>query len=62
MAIERLNDEIEKVTLKLNASWKTRKKLVAMEAFKNSRVTIVDDDPLVCEALTEMIRFWGLRA
>ncbi len=27
MAIERLNDEIEKVTLKLNASWKTKKKI-----------------------------------
>jgi FixJ family two-component response regulator len=33
-----------------------------MEAFKNSRVTIVDDDQLVCETLTETIRSWGLCA
>jgi FixJ family two-component response regulator len=33
-----------------------------MEAFRNSRVTIVDDDPLVCENLTEVIRSWGLSA
>ncbi len=33
-----------------------------MEAFKNSRITIVDDDPLVCETLTEMIQSRGLRA
>src|SRR5208337_2263863 len=34
----------------------------AMEAFKNSRITIVDDDLLVCETLTEMIQSWGLCA
>jgi len=34
----------------------------AMEAFKNSRVTIVDDDLLVCENLAEMIGSWGLSA
>jgi FixJ family two-component response regulator len=33
-----------------------------MEAFKNSRATIVDDDQLVCETLAETIRGWGLRA
>ncbi len=33
-----------------------------MEAFRNSRVTIVDDDELVCETLAETIRNWGLRA
>ena len=33
-----------------------------MEAFKNSRVTIVDDDLLVCENLAEMIGSWGLSA
>ena len=33
-----------------------------MEAFKNSRVAIVDDDPLVCETLAELIQSWGLRA
>jgi FixJ family two-component response regulator len=33
-----------------------------MEEFKNSKVIIVDDDPLVGETLTEMIRSWGLGA
>ncbi len=33
-----------------------------MEVFKNSRATIVDDDELVCETLTETIRSWGLSA
>ena len=33
-----------------------------MEAFKNSRATIVDDDELVCETLCETIRSWGLSA
>ena len=33
-----------------------------MEAFKKSRVAIVDDDPLVCETLAELIQSWGLRA
>ncbi len=33
-----------------------------MEAFKNSRVTILDDDPLICENLTEVIHSWGLIA
>ena len=37
-------------------------KVDVMEAFRNSKVTIVDDDPLVCENLTEMIRSWGLSA
>ena len=30
------------------------------EAFRNSRVTILDDDQIVCESLTEVIRSWGL--
>ena len=33
-----------------------------MEAFKNSRATIVDDDQLICDTLTETIRGWGLCA
>jgi FixJ family two-component response regulator len=33
-----------------------------MEAFKNARVTILDDDPLICENLTEVIHSWGLGA
>jgi len=33
-----------------------------LEAFEDSRVTIVDDDHLVCETLTETIRSWGLCA
>ena len=31
-----------------------------MELFKNSRVTVVDDDRVVYENLTEIIRSWGL--
>ncbi len=37
-------------------------KVNGMEAFKNSRATVVDDDELVCETLTETIRSWGLSA
>ncbi len=37
-------------------------KVDVMEAFKNSRATIVDDDHLICETLTEIIRSWGLFA
>lgn len=37
-------------------------KVDVMEAFRNSRVTIVDDDQQVCENLTEIIQGWGLRA
>ncbi len=33
-----------------------------MEAFKNSRITIVDDDLFIGETLSEIIRNWGLRA
>ena len=33
-----------------------------MELFKNSKVTVVDDDQVVCENLTEIIRSWGLCA
>ncbi|MGC8490968.1 MAG: response regulator transcription factor [Syntrophobacteraceae bacterium] len=33
-----------------------------LEAFKNSRVMVVDDDQLVCETLTEVIQSWGLNA
>ena len=33
-----------------------------MEAFKDSRITIVDDDLLVCDTLTEMIQSRGLHA
>ncbi len=33
-----------------------------MEAFKDSRITIVDDDLLVCDTLTEMIQSRGLNA
>lgn len=33
-----------------------------LEAFKNSRVMVVDDDQLVCETLTEVIQGWGLHA
>lgn len=33
-----------------------------LEAFKNSSVMVVDDDQLICETLTEVIRGWGLYA
>ena len=32
------------------------------EAFRNSRVIVVDDDQLICETLTELIQSWGLDA
>jgi len=35
-------------------------KVDAMEAFKNSRITVLDDDQLICESLTEIIESWGL--
>jgi len=31
-----------------------------MEPFRNSRVTVVDDDQVVCKNLTEIIQSWGL--
>jgi FixJ family two-component response regulator len=34
----------------------------AMEAFKDSRITVVDHDRLVCETLTGIIQSWGLSA
>ncbi len=37
-------------------------KVDGMEAFKNSRVMVVDDDQLICENLTEVIQSWGLEA
>lgn len=33
-----------------------------LEAFRNSRVIVVDDDQLICENLTEVIEAWGLDA
>ena len=33
-----------------------------IEAFRNSRVIVVDDDQLICETLTEMIQGWGFGA
>ena len=33
-----------------------------MEAFRDFRVTVLDDDQLICETLTELIRNWGLSA
>jgi FixJ family two-component response regulator len=34
----------------------------AMEAFKNFRVTVVDDDPIICETLVDILQSWGLHA
>ncbi len=36
-------------------------KVRVMEAFRNFKVTVLDDDQLVCESLTEIIQNWGLR-
>ena len=33
-----------------------------MEAFRNSKVMILDDDPMICQSLTDMISSWGLSA
>ncbi|MGO9312198.1 MAG: response regulator [Syntrophobacteraceae bacterium] len=33
-----------------------------VEAFRNFRVTVLDDDQFICETLTELIRNWGLCA
>ncbi len=33
-----------------------------MEAFKNFRVTVVDDDLMVCESLADILQSWGLHA
>ncbi len=57
-----LNDEIEQVTREAIRFKRSKSDVNAMEAFKNSRVTIVDDDRLVCETLSETIQSWGLSA
>ena len=59
---EQLNDEIELVTHEAMRLKGPKRDVDAMEAFKNSRITIVDHDLLVCETLTELIRNWGLCA
>jgi FixJ family two-component response regulator len=59
---EQLNDEIEVVIREAMRLRRPKKDVDAMEAFKNCRITIVDDDLTVCETLTEVIRSWGLRA
>ncbi len=62
MLKELLNDEIEQVTCEAIRLRDSKSDVDAMEAFKNYRVTIVDDDELVCETLTATIRSWGLSA
>jgi len=57
-----LNDEIEQVTRQPICLKRSKSDVKAMEAFKNSRVTIVDDDQLVCEILAETLQGWGLSA
>jgi len=59
---EQLNDEIELVTHEAMRLKGPKKDVDTMEAFKNSRIIIVDDDLLVCETLTELVRNWGLCA
>jgi len=36
-------------------------KVDVMEGFSNYRVTVVDDDQLVCDSLAEILQGWGLR-
>ena len=62
MPKELLNDEIEQVKREATGLRSSKSDVNAMEAFKNSRATIVDDDQLVCKTLTETIRSWGLSA
>ncbi len=62
MPKELLNDEIEQVTSEPTSLRRSTYGVNAMEAFKNARATIVDDDQLVCETFTETIRSWGLSA
>jgi len=59
---ELLNDEIEQVRSEPIRVGGSKSDVNAMEAFKNFRATIVDDDQLVCETLTETIQSWGLSA
>jgi len=60
MPKELINDEIEQVTREAIGLGRSKSDVNAMEAFKNSRATILDDDQLVCETLTETFRSWGL--
>jgi len=58
---EQLNGEIGQVTQVMPLK-RPKNDMDAMDAFKNSRITIVDDDLLICETLTEVISNWGLCA
>ncbi|MFZ0944279.1 MAG: response regulator [Syntrophobacteraceae bacterium] len=62
MPKELLNDEIAQVTREPISLRGSKSDVNAMEAFRNCRATIVDDDQLVCETLTETLRSWGLSA
>lgn len=59
---EQLNDGIKQITQETMRFSRATRDVDAMETFKNSRIVIVDDDLLVCETLTELIRNWGLCA
>ena len=48
MTKEQFNDEIERGTREVMSLRRPKRDVDAMEAFKNSRITIVDHDMLVC--------------
>ncbi len=62
MAKEQFNDAIKRVTRESMRLRRPERYVDAVEALRDSMITIVDSDPLVCETLTEMIRSRGLRA
>jgi FixJ family two-component response regulator len=62
VAKEQLNDEIGQITQEVMHLKRLKNDVDTMEAFRNFRVTVLDDDQLICETLTELIRNWGLRA
>ena len=54
--------QLNKVTQEAMHLRRPTRDVDAMEAFKNSRIIVVDDDLLVCETLTELVRNWRLCA
>ncbi len=61
-ALVAAKEQLNKVTRDAMRPRRPSRDVDAMEAFKNSRITIVDDDLLVCNSLTEMVQSRGLRA
>ena len=61
-ALVAAKEQLNKVTRDAMRPRRPSRDVDAMGAFKNSRITIVDDDLLVCNSLTEMVQSRGLRA